>query len=533
MKKFFTLLVMMVMAILIYAQAPQKLNYQAVIRNSSGQLVTNHAVGMKISILQGSATGTVVYSETYSPVPQTNANGLVIIEIGSGVPATGIFTSINWGGGTYYLKTEIDPAGGTNYTVVGTSRLLSVPYSLFSKEAGTATNAVTLNGDQTISGTKTFGSDILVNGLTVGKGGNAITSNTVCGYQALGAITWGADNTAFGYQALHSLTGSYYNTAIGSAALKNNTGPGNTAIGCNALSLNTGGNYNTATGLYALYKNTTAGSNTAYGVQSLYENTTGSFNTAYGTSSLKSNKTGNFNTAVGNFALSANTTASKNVAVGNHALFDNTTGYENVAIGDSALSSNIDGQWNTAIGSKSCYQFQNKPGHVHGYGITTIGAYSNVYSDGLYNATALGYYAYVNASNKVRIGDNRITVIEGKVNWSVGSDIRLKENIRYSDELGLKFINSLETVTFTYKDDPQKRHHDGLIAQDVQSSLESLGLKFSGLAENENEEKILNLSYAEFVIPLINSVKELSRINQEQQKQIDELTAIINTLNEK
>ena len=141
-----------------------------------------------------------------------------------------------------------------------------------------------------------------------------------------------------------------------------------------------------------------------------------------------------------------------------------------------------------------------------------------------------GTTAKVDASNKVRIGNPDVTVIEGQVNWSVGSDIRLKENIEYSDKLGFKFINGLKTSTFTYKNDSAKRHHNGLIAQDVRETLDRLGLKFSGIAESENEEKILNLSYAEFVIPLINSVKELSSKNQEQQKQIEELKTLVKTL---
>ncbi|MBW6502343.1 MAG: hypothetical protein K0B05_13210, partial [Bacteroidales bacterium] len=101
MKKLYTLLVIAAFAMTISAQAPQKMSYQAVIRNNSGALVTNQAVGMKISILQGSATGTVVFSETYSPNPQTNANGLVTIEIGSGTATAGSFSAINWSSGTY------------------------------------------------------------------------------------------------------------------------------------------------------------------------------------------------------------------------------------------------------------------------------------------------------------------------------------------------------------------------------------------------------------------------------------------------
>jgi hypothetical protein len=114
----------------IFAQAPQKMSYQAVIRNISGALVSSSSVGMKISILQGTATGTVAYSETQTA--STNANGLVSLEIGSGTVVLGTFAGINWANGPYFIKTETDPAGGTNYSVTGTNELMSVPYALFS-----------------------------------------------------------------------------------------------------------------------------------------------------------------------------------------------------------------------------------------------------------------------------------------------------------------------------------------------------------------------------------------------------------------
>ena len=139
MKKFFVLLATMGLTIVIYSQAPQKLSYQAVIRNNSGQLVTSHAVGMKISILQGSVSGTTVYTEIYNPNPNTNSNGLVTIEIGGGIPTLGTFSAINWTNGPYFLKTETDPAGGTNYSITDTSQLLSVPYALYAKTAEKAT----------------------------------------------------------------------------------------------------------------------------------------------------------------------------------------------------------------------------------------------------------------------------------------------------------------------------------------------------------------------------------------------------------
>ena len=118
----------------VFAQAPEKMSYQAVIRNSSNALVASSKVGMKISFLQKTDTGTVVYVETQTPT--TNVSGLVSIEIGSGAVVSGNFTNINWANGPYFIKTETDPSGGTSYTITGTSQLLSVPYALYAKTAG-------------------------------------------------------------------------------------------------------------------------------------------------------------------------------------------------------------------------------------------------------------------------------------------------------------------------------------------------------------------------------------------------------------
>jgi hypothetical protein len=144
MKKILVVLFAVLMCHSIFAQSPNKLSYQAVIRNASNQLVTSHVVGMRISILQGSPTGTEVYSETQTP--STNANGLITIEIGGEAG----FDTIHWANGPYFIKTETDPAGLTSYSITGTSQLLSVPYALNAKTAETAnynflTNLPTLN----------------------------------------------------------------------------------------------------------------------------------------------------------------------------------------------------------------------------------------------------------------------------------------------------------------------------------------------------------------------------------------------------
>jgi hypothetical protein len=137
MKKIYSIVAGLFLTASVFAQAPQKMSYQAVIRKSNNALVQSSPVGMKISILKGSATGTVVYSETYNPNPITNANGLVSLEIGTGLPITGTFASINWGAGPYFIKTETDPNGGTAYTIAGTNELMSVPYALFSASGNT------------------------------------------------------------------------------------------------------------------------------------------------------------------------------------------------------------------------------------------------------------------------------------------------------------------------------------------------------------------------------------------------------------
>src|SRR5574344_1140556 len=138
MKKVFTFLAAVLLTATVWAQSPEKMSYQAVIRNSSDALVTNTQIGMEINIRQGTPSGTVVYTETQTPT--TNANGLVSIEIGGG---TG-FNTIDWSAGPYFIetKTAIEPPL-TTYTITGTSQLLSVPYALHAKTAETVSGGIT------------------------------------------------------------------------------------------------------------------------------------------------------------------------------------------------------------------------------------------------------------------------------------------------------------------------------------------------------------------------------------------------------
>lgn len=134
MKRIIFTVAMLLSGMTVFAQAPQKMTYQSVIRNASNTLLTNSNVGMQISILQGSPAGVAAYIERHNPT--TNANGLATIEVGGGTLVAGNFSTIDWANGPYYLKTEVDPNGGTAYSISGTTQLLSVPYALYAESAG-------------------------------------------------------------------------------------------------------------------------------------------------------------------------------------------------------------------------------------------------------------------------------------------------------------------------------------------------------------------------------------------------------------
>ena len=132
MRKLLTSIFLM-LAISTLAQVPQGFNYQAVIRNSSGELITEQDVSVRISILQGSTTGSPVYTETHSV--QTNTFGLINLVIGQG-ESSDDFSTVDWSNNPYYLKIELDVTGSTDYVYCGTSQLLSVPYAMYAEETG-------------------------------------------------------------------------------------------------------------------------------------------------------------------------------------------------------------------------------------------------------------------------------------------------------------------------------------------------------------------------------------------------------------
>jgi hypothetical protein len=153
MKKLITPVFVMILTISGFAQPPQKMSYQCVVRNPGGELVTKQSVGVRTSIVRETMIQIIVFQETYATNPATNENGLLTLQIGSGTASIGDFSKIDWSDGPYFLRTEIDPKGGTNYTITGQNQILSVPYALYAEKSASAEGYVPDARTLTINGT--------------------------------------------------------------------------------------------------------------------------------------------------------------------------------------------------------------------------------------------------------------------------------------------------------------------------------------------------------------------------------------------
>ena len=134
MRNFLLTLLSSFILVFVFAQVPQGMNYQAVLRDNSGNTIPNRNVSIRFSVISGSPTGTVVYKELHSPA--TNALGIINLFIGQGTPISGTFSNINWGSANHYLQVEADLQGGVNFQPLGTSQLMSVPYALYAANGG-------------------------------------------------------------------------------------------------------------------------------------------------------------------------------------------------------------------------------------------------------------------------------------------------------------------------------------------------------------------------------------------------------------
>ncbi|HLF65039.1 MAG TPA: tail fiber domain-containing protein [Saprospiraceae bacterium] len=407
----------------------------------------------------------------------------------------------------------------------------------------------------------------------VAVGSNALTNatnnyNVAVGNFALSALTSGNRNVAIGngamYQTQNDLIGNVavgdsamafaqkdngvsnpFSVAVGVNALKKTQGFWNNAVGYNALSENTTGDGNTALGYEALKSNISGGQNVALGASALKMNESGYSNTAMGVDALRGNVGGFENTAVGREALKVNLGGNSNTAVGIWSLLDNVSGNSNTAVGRDAVGNNISGHNNTGVGRDALLA------NTSGGERTALGYSANSTGTNYTNSTGIGYNADCTASNQIFIGNGAVTDIGGVVNWTILSDRQFKTQVT-ENVPGIAFIQRLRPVTYhfdlrAYDDffaehynerDPslqtnrekEQIQYSGFIAQEVESAAQAIGYNFSGVDAPKNENDFYGLRYAEFVVPLVKAVQELSSLNSQLQQQLLSLQAEVETL---
>ncbi len=407
-------------------------------------------------------------------------------------------------------------------------------------------------------------------------------SQTDCTFTGKGAgnsNTTGDYNTFTGSMSGYKNTTGSRNTFTGrTAGYNNTTGERNTFIGMSCGYGNTTASYNTFTGNYCGYFNTTGSNNLFSGYKCGHYNSDGTENAFLGSYSGYSNTTGDYNSFMGFKSGYSNTNGERNTFIGYESGMDNNEGEWNTFIGARSGYSNFDGTNNTFAGASSGYynssgEYNSFFGISSGSGNTTgskntfVGAgcgEENAYGSknvaigksagpadmDLENTISIGYQTLVFASNQVRIGNNNITKIGGQVSWSTLSDGRFKKDVE-EKVAGLEFINKLHPVSYTV--DIEKlnefmgiketdsihtkstaqvapRKQIGFVAQEVEQLIKENGYEFTGVDVPENEKDHYAIRYAEFVVPLVKAVQELSAMFEEQQKTIKKQQRIIEEL---
>ncbi len=633
MRNLYPLLLLLLFCSVTMAQAPQTMNYQAVVRGQNGTpLPDSTPVKLRFTIHDVTPAGSAVFTEVQNT--RTNRFGLVIAQIGS----VNNLSIINWGNGAKFLQVETDVNNTGTYNDMGTTQLLSVPYALF---AGNSANGVTgatgaqgmtgptgpmgltgatgaggLNGstgptgatgvdgqnglagptgptgatglDGITGATGPTGPEISAWKLTGNTGTNSdsnfvgtIDSNSLrfkinntnvgllntngsifCGLNA-GSVNAAANTIAIGQGALQNTAAGAGNMAIGSNVMHSNIdviAVNNIGIGNSALYSNFSGYENVALGNQALYSNIDGQYNVAIGNKALQNNAGGSFNVALGTGTLVHNN-GSGNIAINLNALALNIAGWGNIAIGSGSMLKNTIGNYNIAIGTTSLNINIGGNNNVAVGRDAMALKHNGDNSVgvgwhsllfdtSGYNLSAIGALSDVTLPYLNNSGAIGAGALVNDSNKIRVGNVTISVIEGQVPFSSPSDGRFKYNIEENIP-GLAFIKKLKPVSYNF--DTRKfdsylmqnmpdsirnerinqmdysasmaKKHSGFIAQEVEKVCADLGYDFDGLhiPSPGNNTDNYSLAYSQFIVPLVKAVQEQQLLIETLSKRIEQL----------
>ncbi|PKR81279.1 hypothetical protein CW751_05520 [Brumimicrobium salinarum] len=544
----------------VYGQAPEKFNYQAILRDN-GNVMVSESVNVRFTIHDGSATGTSVYQETQ--LLNTDQYGRINCAVGDGNVVSGDFSTIDWGNGGKYLKVEVD--NGSGFEDLGASQLLSVPYALQAGGVdGGASSDWSLDGNS-VSSTDFIGTTnnehlrFKVNGQKAGL----ISTNP--NFVNAGTPAW---NTAYGSNALDNLSIGHSNTAIGTRSLKGVTfGDANTGLGSNSLKSNVSGDKNTSIGAFSDVGTSSLTNTTAIGANAYVEQNNsmvlGSIdgvnnataNTKVGIGLTKPKKTldvkGSVKLSDTLFIANSYLKADFASLTTNVLLFKPIDAYDGISnLGSSGAS------WGAVYtenihGTDDATMFTGNGLNIN---TSTVIKYDVPTGTGTGNNSG---FSIVNtsASNdksinfQVGAGTNNLYMYEsdggliGTFNGTSGaysstSDERLKTNFQ-EVESTLENLMKLKPLTYTYINNADNdRRHIGFKAQEVEKLFPTL-VSSSKNADSESENGVYTMDYSGFGVIAVKAIQEqqaeietLKEENQKLQNQIDEIKEQLNQITE-
>jgi hypothetical protein len=463
-----------------------------VVRNSNDQLVVNQIVGMRISILQGSESGTAVYTETQKPT--SNANGLVTLEIGTGTTSDD-FSAIDWANSPYYIKTATDPSGGTNYTINGINQLLSVPYALHANN-----KLIVPYKDSALVPAQTPVFEI------ISREGNSYT-------EAIRGIADFVNGTGVEGVGTFGVIGRTYapgGTGVSGMSMKI-TGSG---FGLSGVSNSSdGGGVWGNGGLYGVDAN--ANSTKGYGLHATASSSTGTTYGVYGKVYSSDGYSGYFKG--GKFYTSGR------IGIGTEApsagLHLKGTGFPESFIFLEAATGNDAGFriYEGAVAKWHIYNISGADGlHICNSAFTTA-----------IFAKQSNSFVGINTTNpNYNLDVNGTAGKTGGGSWSNSSDIRLK-NVMGNYNKGLNEIAALQPILFKYKEGnarnlPSNTEQIGFVAQDVKKVFPE--------AVTEAEDGYLDFNMHAINVALVNAVKELKAENDQLKTESDKLKIESNRL---
>ncbi len=530
MKKLFTLVLISAFSIMLSAQAPQKLSYQAVIRNSTGGLVTNHAVGMKISILQGTSNGTPVYVETHTTT--TNANGLATIEIGGGNLVSGTFTDISWGSGNYYNKTETDPSGGTNYTIDGTSPLLSVPYALDAKTSESVINnsitsakivdgAISSSdlGNNSITSAKISDgtiatADLASSSVTTDKiNAGAVTSSKLSATggssgQVLKlsgtALAWGSDNVgglSLPYSGSGSTTGStdlFYLQNLGTGRCIQAFAESNTAI----------------------WGRTTSGYAGIDGRNSSGHGVSGHSESGYGVYGRSTSGYGVYGIATSTFGYSNAGVYGESKSPDGYGIY----GKSDVGVKGVGESIGVDGE---ATGSNNAFGIVAKVSSASGNSVYAVYAtcesesgYSGFFGGGKFHVSGKVGIGTTTPAYKLQVGVAADGTTARANAWNTFSDARLKKDMTVIKN-PIDLVRQINGCYFYWNTGTDKERQVGFSAQGI--------LEIFPEVVSKGEDGYLSLDYGKITPLLVEAIKQLKTENDDLKTRLEMIEKSLNS----